>query len=346
MKDKPKDIATLYSRAHLEAARYGDFSASRKQVRSKFRARIVRETPKFEHPQAEQPPPPVPAQQAESRTQAGREDKVTRWYALRSVFGPAAESSLHAERRPPVFTFFSFAGGVGKTCLLATLGRALAALGEHVLLADTSACGMLPYYFGSRVSRPGAVRTFFPPGPDFGAEADAPVQVVNLPPDPDSGQGLEQDPWLRELVDAGRLANRILVDVDTSKQQVTGRLQALKPTVLVPVLPDMSSVACLRLVDALPEAGETLFLLNQFDAESSLHSDVRNLLQQQLGDRLLPFVVRRSHLVSEALAEGMTVIDYAPDSSVAEDYRVLASWLRSLAAPATVSSGRVRWTER
>jgi cellulose synthase operon protein YhjQ len=345
VKDKPKDIATLYSRAHLEAARYGDFSASRKQVRGKFRSWIVRETPKLEHSQAE-PPPPVPAQQAEARTQAGRDDKVTRWYALRSVFAPAVESSLHAERQPPVFVFFSFAGGVGKTCLLATLGRALAALGEHVLLADTCACGMLPFYFGSRVSRPRALRTFFPPGPDFGAEADAPVQVVNLPPERDSDQHPEQDPWLRELVDAGRLANRILVDVDTSRQQVAGRLQALKPTVLVPVLPDMSSVACLRLVDTLPDAGETLFLLNQFDAESPLHSDVRNLLRQQLGDRLLPFVVRRSYLVSEALAEGMTVIDYAPDSSVAEDYRVLASWLRSVATPATMSGARARWTER
>ena len=36
---------------------------------------------------------------------------------------------------------FSLAGGVGKTCLVATLGRALAALGEHVLLADTAVCG-------------------------------------------------------------------------------------------------------------------------------------------------------------------------------------------------------------
>lgn len=341
-------MATLYSKAHLEPARYWDFSASREQVRGKFRARMIRDTPEFEQPRP-QPPPlplPLPVQEAEVKAQVGGEDEVTRWYALRSVFAPAAESSLSAGRRPPVFAFFSFAGGVGKTCLVATLGRALAALGERLLLADTSACGMLPFYFGSRVSRPGAVRTFFPPGPGFGAETDAPVQVFNLPPEPDSGQDPERDSWLRELVDAGRLANRILVDVDTARQQVASRLQPLKPTVLVPVLPDMSSVACLRLVDALPEAAEAFFLLNQFDAQSPLHADMRNLLQQQLGGRLLPFVVRRSHLVSEALAEGMTVIDYAPDSSVAEDYRVLAGWLRSVAAPATVGGARARWTER
>jgi cellulose biosynthesis protein BcsQ len=84
--------------------------------------------------------------------------------------------------------------------------------------------------------------------------------------------------------------------------------------------------------------------LNQFDASSPLHLDVRAILQQQLGDRLLPLVLRRSPAVSEALAEGMTVIDYAPGSEVAEDYRTLAGWLRSFAAPA-VASG-VRWSER
>jgi cellulose synthase operon protein YhjQ len=205
---------------------------------------------------------------------------------------------------------------------------------------------MLPFYFGSRESRPGAVRTFFPPGPTFGAEAGAPVQVVNLQPELYPLDDPDRDLWLRELVNGGRWANRILVDAATVSHQVTSRLQRLKPTVLVPVLPDMSSVASLGLLQALPGSGETRYLLNQFDAESALHLDVRAILQQQLGDRLLPFMVRRSYAVSEALADGMTVIDYAPDSAVAQDYRVLAHWLRSFAAPASLAMSGVRWTER
>jgi cellulose synthase operon protein YhjQ len=387
--DTPKDIATLYSRAHVEATRYWDFSASRQQVRGKFRARIVREParefqppqlqppqveppqvepPQVEPPQVEPPeveppevePPEVEPPQVEPSplaleppvkpiTQAEPEEGVaTRWYALHSVFAPAeaAQPPLSPEAHPPIIALFSLAGGVGKTCMVATLGRALAALGERLLLADTSAGGMLPFYFGSRESRPGAVRTFFPPGPTLGVETDAPVQVLNLPPERYPGPDPDRDPWLTDLLNGGRLANRILVDVATASQEVTGRLQRLRPTVLVPVLPDMSSVVSLGPLEALPESGETLYLLNQFDAGSPLHLDVRALLQQQLGDRLLPFVVRRSYAVSEALAEGMTVIDYAPDSPVAEDYRVLASWLRSFAAAAEVGTRGVRWTER
>jgi cellulose synthase operon protein YhjQ len=350
--DTPKDIAALYSRAHVEAARYWDFSASRQQVRGKFRARIVRE-PVQPSPSAFVPvPEPLVNPPLESMTFEPEDAVATRWYALRSVFTPvqAVEPPLNPQGRTPVVAFFSLAGGVGKTCLVATLGRALAALGEHLLLADTPASGMLPFYFGSRASRPGTVRTFFPPGfslgSTVGAETDAPVQVLNLPPEgyPDSNP--ERDPWLADLLNGGRVANRILLDVATASQETTSRLQPLRPTILVPVLPDMSSVVSLGLLEVLPQSGETLYLLNQFDEESPLHLDVRAILQQQLGDRLLPFVVRRSPAVSEALAEGMTVIDYAPDSPVAEDYRVLASWLRSFAAAAAVGTPGVRWTER
>ena len=58
---------------------------------------------------------------------------------------------------------FSLAGGVGKTSLVATLGRALSARGERVLLVDTAAYGLLPFFFGAGDQRPGMLRTFSPP---------------------------------------------------------------------------------------------------------------------------------------------------------------------------------------
>jgi cellulose synthase operon protein YhjQ len=278
---------------------------------------------------------------------------VTRWFALRSIFAPVQASvdpsSFPAfEHRPPIVVVFSLAGGVGKTCLVATLGRVLSALAEHVLLAETAACGILPFYFGSRELRPGVVRTFFPPGA-FGEDCDAPVQMLNLQGEGSPQDGNQQDPLLADLLRDGRGANRIVVDVATANRKWMSRMLSLRPTLLVPILPDMSSVACLgslEALDASSASGEkALYLLNQFDASSPLHRDVRAILQQQLGDRLLPFVLRRSSLVSEALAEGMTVIDYAPGSEVAADYQDLAGWLRSLSAPATAGSGG-RWSER
>jgi cellulose biosynthesis protein BcsQ len=279
---------------------------------------------------------------------------AARWYALRSIFAPPeVVSTPSLEDRPPMVAVFSLAGGVGKTCLVATLGRALAALGEHVLLADTAAYGPLPLYFGSREFKPGVVRTFSPPG----GEGDAPVQVLTLEPERYPGDGAdEHDPLLGELGRDGRSASRILVDIGTASRQVTRRLLLLRPTILIPILPDISSVATVRALEAFlfnpanqpnrdRQTGAVFYLLNQFDASSPLHLDVRETLQQQLGDRLLPLVLRRSSAVSEALAEGTTVIDYAPGSAVAEDYMHLAGWLRSFVAPATVEHPGVRWSE-
>ncbi len=332
----PENIGTLYSRAQAQSARYWDFSASRKQVRGQFRPRVQ---PLHQINEGQV------SELAEQPLQPSEEDPP-RWHALQSVFAPPepAATPPGIEQYPPVVAIFSMAGGVGKTCLVATLGRALSALGEHVLLADTTACGLLPFYFGSRASNPGVVRTFSP----IGVERDAPVKILNLEAERHPRDGGERDPLVAELMGDGGGASRILVDVATASRDVTGRLLVLRPTVLVPLLPDMSSVASLGSLEAFlgRDEGAAHYLLNQFDGSSLLHRDVREMLQRQLGDRLLPLVLRRNAAVSEALAEGMTVIDYAPGSATAEDYWNLAGWLRSLSAPAARGRSGVRWTER
>jgi len=56
--------------------------------------------------------------------------------------------------------------------------------------------------------------------------------------------------------------------------------------------------------------------------------------------------LRHTPAVSEALAEGMTVMDYAPNSPVVEDFVTLAGWVKSLSAPAITGFRGVRWSER
>jgi cellulose biosynthesis protein BcsQ len=327
----PEDKAQLYSQAHKErVAGYRSFSASREQVLGQFRRRPVSETV---GPVAHLEPPPQHAPAAE-------EASASRWYALNSVLTPLRnerEQHMGPGQEPPMIAVFSLAGGVGKTCLVATLGRCLSGFREHVLLAEMAVCGLLPFYFGSRDVRPG-VRIFSPPG----AQDDAPVQVLNLQADRHPVN--DGDPLLGDLKQAGRWSSRILVDVATGSREAVSRLLKARPTILVLLLPDMSSVAGLELLEG--SLGSPLYLLNRFDASSPLHLDVRAMLQQRLGDRLLPFVLHHSSAVSEALAEGMTVLDYAPGSEAAQDYRRLASWLRSYAAPTVAGNDGVRWSER
>ena len=288
--------------------------------------------------------------------QHSRERVAARWFALKGVFEQPGQDQAEAapvrqkETRTPVLAVFSLAGGVGKTSLVATVGRALSSMGEKVLLTDTTSHGLLPFYFGASELRHGTVRTFSPPS----GSTDAPIYLVSYDVDQKETDDIAQEKLAEEIIDNSRGTHRILLDLTVNSSWIVSRLSRLNPTILVPVAPDMNSVISLQAVEKF-FAGvndgdgrplQPFYVLNQFDTSLPLHLDVREVMRRQLGERLLPFVIRRAPAVSEALAEGMTVVDYAPDAPVSEDYLNLATWLRTVAAPATAGFRNVRWSER
>jgi cellulose synthase operon protein YhjQ len=300
--------------------------------------------------------PPAPVQHAPADTLQGSRDRITsRWFALKGVFAggvAAAAEPLPSPpiSRAPVLAVFSLAGGVGKTSLVATLGRALSARGERVLLVDTAVFGLLPFFFGARDQRAGVLRTFTAPG----NSGDAPVQLLTVDSENLGPEAPGQDALSQEIAHHGHGASRVLIDLATASGAVTRRVLRMNPTLLIPVIADMGSVVSVSSIESFfqrnigPSGHPVMpfYVMNQFDPSLPLHLDVREVLREQLGDRLLPFSLRRTPAVSEALAEGMTVVDYAPNSTVAEDFGALAGWVKSLAAPASSGFRGVRWSER
>jgi cellulose synthase operon protein YhjQ len=308
-----------------------------------------------EKPDSINQPAPLPAtlpSAPEDTLQGSRDRLVSRWFALRSVFEdnvPTQSAPAPTLARAPVLAIFSLAGGVGKTSLVATLGRVLSARGERVLLVDTAAYGLLPFFFGARDQRPGLLRTFSPPV----ASGDAPIQMITLDPDTLDSELATAEALTAEILKHARGVSRVVVDLATASGATTRRVMRLSPQILVPLVPDMGSVVSVASIDAFFDHNNgngkpalPYYVLNQFDPSLPLHLDVREVLREQLGDRLLPFTLRRTPAVSEALAEGMTVVDYAPNSAVTEDYASLAGWVKSLSAPASSSFRGVRWSER
>jgi len=279
---------------------------------------------------------------------------ASRWVALQGLFEPMAAMSTTQPVRPgqarmPLLAVYSLAGGVGKTSLVATLGRALSSLGEKVLLADTSPHGLLPFYFGLRELSPGAAREVVPRRQ--GGEA------ISLVFCDTAGKGEDerlQEKLLEEILRGGEGRQRVLLDLSAGSDWLLRRMADLHPTVLVPMAPDMNSVISLRAMERMfrgitDSEGRPLlpfYVLNHFDASLPLHLDIRELFRRQLGERLLRIAVRRSQSVSDALAEGMTVVDYAPEAPVARDYLDVANWLRGV-SPSTAEGIRsVRRGER
>ena len=90
----------------------------------------------------------------------------------------------------------------------------------------------------------------------------------------------------------------------------------------------LNTVERFFVTDASGKPVHPRYVLNGFDASQPLRPWM--CARQQLGDSM-PFVIRRSPAVSH---EGMTVMDYAPETAVAGDVLNLAAWLRTQAAPA------------
>jgi len=299
--------------------------------------------------------PPSSQSSVAETLQHSRERVAARWFALKGVFEQPGQETIEPapvrqkEIRTPVLAVFSLAGGVGKTSLVATIGRSLSSLGEKVLLTDTTSHGLLPFYFGASELRQGTVRTFSPPS----GSTDAPIYLVSYEVDQKADQPA-QEKLVEEIVNNSRGTHRILLDLTVGSSWIVRHMARMNPTILVPVAPDMNSVISLQsienffhgMVDADGRPLQPYYLINQFDVSLPLHLDVREVLRRQLGDRLLPFVIHRAPEVSEALAEGMTVVDYAPDSPVSGDYMNVATWLRTIAAPAAAGFRNVRWSER
>ncbi len=284
--------------------------------------------------------------------QHSRETVASRWYALRRLFGSTAPDDEppgldREDKATPVLGMYSIAGGVGKTSLAASLTRALAARGERVLLVDTTGRGLLPYYLGAREPRAEEMRTFAPPQ----GGVEQPIQLMTPEAADDETSGRRSLAGLKAV----RVQfSRVVVDIAAGDTETVRELVGLGAEIVVLLAPDMNSAVSLPALKQLfasargaaDQLSKTAFLITQFDATQPLQLDIRELFQQLLGDGLLPFSVRRSAAVAEALAEGMTVVDYAPEEGVTKDILHFANWVRRQAEPARAGFAAARWSER
>jgi cellulose biosynthesis protein BcsQ len=100
-----------------------------------------------------------------------------------------------------------------------------------------------------------------------------------------------------EILKHARGASRVVIDLATASGATTRRIMRLSPQILVPLVPDMCSVVSVSSIDAFFDHNNgngkpalPYYVLNQFDPSLPLHLDVREVLREQLGDRLLPLL--------------------------------------------------------
>jgi hypothetical protein len=207
---------------------------------------------------------------------------------------------------------------VGASTILATAARIGSETG-HLAIAENARVSLLPLYFGAMQISSG-ICTVLP----VGSGRSGAIHIVTRP----QGSGGSAAEWVRaELRSAGAPAERVMVDAGAgNSEELDGGAFPLK---LVVAVPDVNCAA--RLAALAGSAGNQTvrILFNKFDETEPMHVMLVEQARHRFGELVLPFSIRHSRLVPEALAEGRTVIDYAPESGVAMDFLKLAAWLRS-----------------
>jgi cellulose biosynthesis protein BcsQ len=214
-------------------------------------------------------------------------------------------------------------------------------MGERVLLVDGSGSGLLPFYFGATDLRFG-LRTFV-------AQAN-PLPMMQVV----GAEDITVE-WLQSTVaDAQLKAQRVIFDVGFASAHVLPRILEQCDVLLVPLLSDLNSLLTVQRIESRILSGQRrglkiplpFYLFNKFDERSLMEKEAHGLAIRHCSNRLLPFTIRRSARVEEAICDRMTLVDSAPQSEVTRDCEELARWLRTVAPVAENTIAPVRWSER
>lgn len=265
-----------------------------------------------------------------------------RWLGLQAALdeSSAIESGTVPHQTSNLLLFPS-SGGVGVTTLAATLSRVYSGQRSSVGIIENSYQSLIPMHFGAKGSRSGC--TTFVVSRSCGS---APLHLISPKSNPESlisyagtlGRHSESEDWVEDgLKLVGNECDYLMVDTWAGMSIGLLSRMARNSCCVVPILPDVRSTLRIRPIlevfqNLSTQTGyrmEPHFLLTKFDHNISLHTDLRKWLGDQLKSRLMPVVLRRGDEVSEALAEGETIIDYAPNSGLTEDFQRLAEWLKA-----------------
>lgn len=231
-------------------------------------------------------------------------------------------------------------GGVGKTTTTANLGAGISKKGKKVLLVDLDPQGNLTKGFGID---PASLDETVADGlrGDYLEPFKLSENLFLLPSNIELAQ-VELE--LINSVDGGIFALKnllkkysfdyVLIDCPPSLGKLTINALVVSDKVIIPVesefyalqgftsLLDTINLVKERLNDKLQLLG---VLITKYDRRQNLHIDVKERIQENLGDLVFNTVIRKNVTLAEAPAQGKSIFEVDVKSRGAEDYEALTN---------------------
>jgi MinD-like ATPase involved in chromosome partitioning or flagellar assembly len=320
----PDDIFALYSRFDLDQESYRVFPKREPMVHFSNNPRPSVTAPVESERSS--------SDSEEDRAPAGQTSRTALrnlWRHIELSEGKGKTLSFNDLLKSSVFVYGT-AGGVGATTVSATLAHLFAKEGRGCAIVDDRNESVLPFFFGGQ-------RAIYDGKhyPGLHAAAGTEVRIITRKThdaDLTENETGGQHCWLERSVSlVQKYLDHLVVDVQRGQEAASASAAAATPVALLVAVPDVSSLvgarALKRTLSEKASGSKLICVLNKFDSAQALHTEIRGWFQENFSQVL---TLRRSDLIDEALAEGLTVIDWAPQSTITADFLHLLTTIQNI----------------